>query len=1088
MLSAVLAAHVVCGVSLYLQPQDAVSDIAWPTRAVATLPKGWVKQSDHLFVLENGRPIAAQVEIVGKWADGGSPKWVHVYAPFRYVAGKPARYELEKKNPLPELPKSPLTVADNPREIVIDTGVITISIPRPFVGVASIKQGKTVLLNGPGGPSLLDARGLTWVPRFDPSAELIVEQQGPAQVTVRATGWYQTEDKRAEPFCRYVTRITACANSPMVKFDHAAIFADDMRKNAVAEMPFKFAIPNATAYSSGSERGTFDEKLKTAWFAQLSANELVSLTETDTHTARAPKVAGKGRRSPGWFAADVQDRRVVLLTKDFWQKCPKEVEIGPDRMIYYAWPRHGALASTNETATKLDSVYKFDCFQTGALLDSRLPSDYFTALLNQRDSTECKAEYARAANLSGVAMHNEFALVVLPASSGTDSAAGNPAKLARLYFQDPIARVSPEAVAQSGVFGPVAAAGSDFAPLHQVARDAMLGYARSIERYGDYGWAIYGNTHHEELMNPAAAGVPAGRPSLHRVWNNNHYQHVSTSWRLAALQGDPRLWDWARLCSDNYASIGQVRYDKMKGHLDGKDDLHPGPEVKFHRPGAMWHCKAFVPWGGRDYGMDSNDEDANLTGHWPDPSGLLLAWLLDGNRWAKDGYDLWRRSVKFPNRGTRREVNTTLVHAITAYEYEPDEIAQLAIKGMAESMRSVPITEQHPGPIWEPTWLSRYYEHAPDDEAFKKYVVASADAIAVGSEGIWSLALSATAYQITKDDEYLKRHAGQLARATRQLFHDPDPDKRWDKYGFGPGPDRDHHFLMQWPRFAYALREAKIDSLPVPDEPGQYFCGPSRYDNITDVASRGTRILTWRTSDEPFQVAVQAMTLSSGDVQPTSLEVLPPRGSALLSVTRLPMSAATPVVRTVTRPSSWEVATETYKVPQSEPGLHTIRIGSNQVGVFQGLTTDPECQVLINSKPRNGDPVSLCAKFTRGYLVPLVNSRIELTFTAEGVSDGSHIVLKSAKGQTVLDQYLRAGSSASVTLNDRAAPPGPWLLDAYSDHTGWFRLTIQCDADEPLLYGRKLEDIELIRQKLGRSAPAAREVERANPSARRKRQ
>ncbi len=112
------------------------------------------------------------------------------------------------------------------------------------------------------------------------------------------------------------------------------------------------------------------------------------------------------------------------MTKDFWQKCPKEVKIGVDGITYYAWPRHNALAKADAEATRLDEVYKFQCFHTGQLLDSRLPSNYFTALETQTDTTECKAVYARAANLEGVAIHNEFALAFGPektAAKGKES-------------------------------------------------------------------------------------------------------------------------------------------------------------------------------------------------------------------------------------------------------------------------------------------------------------------------------------------------------------------------------------------------------------------------------------------------------------------------------------------------------------------------------------------------------------------------------------------------------------------------------------------------------------------------------------------
>src|SRR5262245_1350726 len=103
MLSAILAANLVCGVSLALQPQQSIKTVRWPTHAVATLPKGWVKPNEQLYVLENGKPINSQIEVAAKWPDG-SPKWVHAYATFRYENGNPAGYELEKAAKPPDPP------------------------------------------------------------------------------------------------------------------------------------------------------------------------------------------------------------------------------------------------------------------------------------------------------------------------------------------------------------------------------------------------------------------------------------------------------------------------------------------------------------------------------------------------------------------------------------------------------------------------------------------------------------------------------------------------------------------------------------------------------------------------------------------------------------------------------------------------------------------------------------------------------------------------------------------------------------------------------------------------------------------------
>jgi hypothetical protein len=690
-----------------------------------------------------------------------------------------------------------------------------------------------------------------------------------------------------------------------------------------------------------------------------------------------------------------------------------------------------------------------------------------SALEAQADTDECKAVYARAANLQGVAMHNEFALTWLPADGPGPRDDKHLAALQGLYAQSPLVRVSPNAVAISGVLGPVAPNGPEFAEQHRTARDATLGFAKSIERYGDYGWSIYGNAHHEELMNPAVAGVPGGRPSLHRIWNNNHYQHVSTSWRLYAMAGDPQLLQWARICTDNYSSIGQVRYDSMSGYTDGKGQHQPGPDIKYHNPGGFYHCKGLVPWGGRDYGMDANDVDAALTGHWPDPSSLLLAWLFDANRWAKDGYELWLRNVKLPTGNSRREINTSLVHAITAYEYQPDPTTLAAIKGMIQGLMAQPLITQAPGPIWEPTWLSRYYEFAPDDEVFKKYLLASADAGGVNMEAIWTLALSATAYRITGDDKYLRRHAGTLERASRQVFIDPHPDKRWDRYGFGPGPGRDGHFTMQWHRFAAALKDAKITKLDPPNEPGQYLGSTCRFDNLPDVAARGTTILVLNDKPAPLALNINGGPLSSENLSPTRLEVFPPSGDSLLLSERLPMSALKPVVKWNTRPSTWREAVETYQVEAAAPGLYKVILGSDSFSPFQPLTSLPECQLIRNSKISTwSEPTSMLVKLTRGYLVPLVGGRIQLRFTALGARDGSHVMIHDRAKKALAAQWIRAGETLTVNLGDPRN--SPWSLDMTAGHSGYTRIEVLADAEEPLLYGSNLEHIAAVRKKLGK--------------------
>jgi hypothetical protein len=453
--------------------------------------------------------------------------------------------------------------------------------------------------------------------------------------------------------------------------------------------------------------------------------------------------------------------------------------------------------------------------------------------------------------------------------------------------------------------------------------------------------------------------------------------------------------------------------------------------------------------------MDHDDIDANWTGHWPDPTALLLAWLLDADRWSKDGYELWLAEVKLPKGGSAREANTTLAHAIQAYQYQPKPEFLEAIRVTASGLMSEPILTQRPGPIWEPTWLSRYYELFPEDEAFKKFLIASADALQAGDEGITSLALCATAYQITKDTKYLLWHAGQLERMRRRLFH--DPTGRWQDYGDAPGPLGDQHFALQWHRFARALVDAGIKKLDVPEEDGTYLGSVTRFDNADDVAARGTTILFQKPTDAHMRLVVDGMGVPQVDIAATSLRLLSPTRRSLWFVERLPMTMGQR--QWAIKPSTWNAAREIYGA-EGPAGLYTLLIGSDQ-GFFQGISPGPECQVLRNQRvPNWREPVRHRCQLTTGWLVPLTRSAITLEFAANGERDGSYAAVEPTGGAK-WERWLVAGKSDRVVLEPGQ---GPWKLKIYGDRTSVTDVVVKSRVTVPLLYGRNLAGIETIRK------------------------
>lgn len=96
---------------LEIPPQSDVPNAVYTHPACVCFPPGWTN-GEKLTLLENGRPVQHQFHVRSRWPDG-SVKWLHDYAQFKFVSGKPLRYDLLNLKlgpqsfvtpPLPEMP------------------------------------------------------------------------------------------------------------------------------------------------------------------------------------------------------------------------------------------------------------------------------------------------------------------------------------------------------------------------------------------------------------------------------------------------------------------------------------------------------------------------------------------------------------------------------------------------------------------------------------------------------------------------------------------------------------------------------------------------------------------------------------------------------------------------------------------------------------------------------------------------------------------------------------------------------------------------------------------------------------------------
>jgi hypothetical protein len=694
---------------------------------------------------------------------------------------------------------------------------------------------------------------------------------------------------------------------------------------------------------------------------------------------------------------------ITFVGREMLYKSPQK--ISDDGDVYFLYEDDGVRGTENDYS--LRNAYKAMWLNQGPLLDPRLPNDYLRTYEQQGDTTECKPEYARMGNMVGVSMRGECGLVV-----GVEDL-GLVTEWLEAYEVAPIALLNPVDSCATGVMGPIAAAyPSDSPQIGQVdafVQKALLGWANQSHRYLDYGQFIWGNFHHDELMNEV-------RPSYHRVWNNNHYQYGSTLFREVFRRGDAGLLPLARRVASNYATVNQVSYDPMTGYTNGSGQQVAGPCIKSHYPGAFYHCKGILPWGGRDWGMDKDDLDIALWGHWPDPSCLLYAWLIDADWWCKASYELWADAISVPGQmptsGTKREINTTLVHAITLYEFRHDPYIKTCIDGMINSLIAVPLTSQAPGPLWEPTWLSRAYELTKRPDVLT-YIQNNLPQVSPGIEGAWTMAMAST----SGDSQYITK---QLATITNQSLPQlvTDPYDLWQDYGFAPRPSHDSHFMLQWPRLSKALQDKQIKTWQSVPEFGTWLWSVCRYEHQWDAEARGTRILVdVPQGEQELRIRLDGATLGGGDIGAFAFYVFAPDGTLLLKVPRTPMSNG--VRNRKWRDSNFNVDREEYAVacPNTDGGQYTILFGGYEVGVYGPLTKWRESQVL-QARDSFGtgtgkDKILYRFKVTDGSIKLLTDTPVEIAFVPFGNRDAVHIKATDSQG-LLCDKWTWPGQVEEV--------------------------------------------------------------------------
>lgn len=441
--------------------------------------------------------------------------------------------------------------------------------------------------------------------------------------------------------------------------------------------------------------------------------------------------------------------------------------------------------------------------------------------------------------------------------------------------------------------------GDDFPDVEDVIRRDILSYAQE---------------YHGQWLDGDFRENP---DTLHRCRTPNHYRWCSYVMKEFLRTRDQAILQQARRLIRYYRDMAV--YDPA-----GTDGIttHTG----------FSHGKSLLPW-----------QEISSQGHWVDPTSLLYAWQVDGDRVSKDKYDLWNPSVW--TTGANREVKNTLVHARIKKDYLGQNYTTL--EGMRASVESKTLTtyiaESSAGVWWHPDWETEAYG-AANPIPRRNY------------ENIWSLIPSIHSGEISQ-------HYGWLSRLQ---YDRPEPVL--------PGPIGDGWLQEQWPKFLDELRNQDVTEFEFLPEMGNY---PQKLCDWRTIATYGS-VVVFTKDANPLTIRFGARAMAGdADIQSTLIRVQRPDGTWYVLQQTFPMYYGgawdEPAYE---RPSGRGGQSHDYTII-GPAGEYKLLVNSYEGEFYGPYTAGPEYSVVLPGarsgfvegwfRPTNGSPV-----FVRNLTPPYV--------------------------------------------------------------------------------------------------------------------
>lgn len=762
-------------------PAVEVEQEQWPLTFGIPFPWGAVNSMDRIRILDpDGREVAYQGKITGRWSKEGSIRWMlvdiltHVWPEDQYftVEYGPAVQRSQ--------PRNQLRVDEREYLILVDTGKIRFEIPkRESSGIRRLwvsEEGRERLVldttsGSVAGPVMVDAGGTEFLGSRDSGMEVVVEEAGPLKAVIALTGYHLCEN--GHELGRYITRYTTWADSSFVQFDHTFILTHDAEEAQYRNIGYGLPMKSG-AFAFGRPQG--EDPLEgvvgdTGAYILQRDDQRYILNDGERREEEG--------RAPGWFTSGEEGAWMTGVIRDFWQMFPTEIEVQPEMVWFHFWPRHGEPPLRDPDTIGIEEVHNLWFAHEGEVMDLTVPERSLE--LFAQDSIAEDVGHARAANPAGLAVTHRILLDFHADPVTTRRAEG----LQAVFQQEPTGICDPVWVTESGTFGWLLARDREQFPAVEEAIDLSFDIIRRYQEMDrDYGMFNFGDSHHSYEYGE-------DRVRLHRAWYQTHHGWNRWPWIQYARSGDEKFLQWGRWNSRNAADLAHVNY--------APERFRNAPLPRRKTLGGITDYKGLVPWNRGDRFGYNSAADALLWHYYLTGDQRSLSTAMNHARGLLDDPDI-RRDRAGSGRATS---------AIAAFWHTWDnDYLEFFERHIRQWLDEPPA---HPQRILFAPSIERYIELTGSSRA-KQMVVDWAEFILTdypASTSYWydlhRRMLLSYAYVISRDERYLQAAAKRVNQLVDYIYLDEDDPRSHGRMVAGPGNLYRGYFLQQAPYYLYAV-------------------------------------------------------------------------------------------------------------------------------------------------------------------------------------------------------------------------------------------------------------------------------------------